>query len=432
MKTLENSTIENQQTEDPGKLARHLEALDLDAAARELAALPEEIAPAVVRYLSTALSSDLLQRLPYPSFRSIMDDLDSQHCASIFFHFPNHLRELLLLQLDEKKKKAVQEILTFPEDSAGRLMTKDYLVFTDEMLVSEVIDYLRKHAREKGEDSYLYVIDRSQKLTGILSMRDLVLAAPSTPLQNIMGKKVASVHSFMDRDSVVRELTSKNYFALPVVDGSGVLLGIVRARQILDDVQDGATEDLQQMFGAGGDERVFSSLKFSLKKRLPWLHLNLASAFMAAFVVGFFEDMIAQVTVLALFLPIVVDAGTGSQSMAVVMRGLVMREIQPEKVSRIVGKEFLLGAISGLVIGAVTGLISWFWKGNPFLGLVIALGMIINLAIAGFAGAAIPITLKRLGLDPAQCSTTILLTISDLTGLLAFFGLAHLFLPLLT
>ena len=198
---------------------------------------------------------------------------------------------------------------------------------------------------------------------------------------------------------------------------------------MLQGIQEEATKDLQKMFGAGGDERVFSSTLFSIKKRLPWLHVNLATAFLAAAVVALFEGMIAKLTILAVFLPVIAGQGgnAGAQSLAVVMRGLVMREISPDKTFSLILKECRLGAINGAVIGTVTAFIAWVWQGNPYFGLVIGLGMFINLIFAGLAGASIPILMKRLGWDPAQSSNIILTTVTDVLGFFAFLSLAVLF-----
>ena len=183
------------------------------------------------------------------------------------------------------------------------------------------------------------------------------------------------------------------------------------------------------MFGAGADERVFLTIIFSLKKRLPWLHINLATAFLAAAVVALFEGIIAQLTILAVFLPVVAGQGgnAGAQSLAVVMRGIVMREIPKDKIYTLVFKECKIGAINGAVIGAVTALVAWIWYGNPFLGVVIGLGMLVNLILAGLSGASIPLIMKKLGIDPAQSSSIILTTVTDVVGFIAFLGFAVLF-----
>jgi magnesium transporter len=183
------------------------------------------------------------------------------------------------------------------------------------------------------------------------------------------------------------------------------------------------------MFGAGGDEKVFSSISYSLRKRLPWLHVNLATAFMAAAVVALFEGIIAKLTILAVFLPVVAGQGgnAGAQSLAVVMRGIIMREIPKGKILQLIVKEGRLGIINGAIVGFVTALVAWVWYGNPYLGLVIGLGMLFNLFFAGLAGASIPLLMKRMGIDPAQSSSIILTTVTDVMGFVAFLGFAVLF-----
>jgi magnesium transporter len=213
------------------------------------------------------------------------------------------------------------------------------------------------------------------------------------------------------------------------VDSENHLLGIIKAERMIQGVKEDVTRDIQRMFGAGGDERVTSSIWFSMKKRLPWLHVNLATAFLAAAVVALFEDTIAKITILAVFLPVVAGQGgnAGAQSLAVVMRGLIMREIPKGQISHLILKEGKLGAINGIIIGLVTAVIAWIWYGNPYLGIVIGFGMLVNLFFAGLSGASIPIMMEKAGLDPAQCSSIILTTITDVIGFIAFLGFAVMF-----
>ena len=270
-------------------------------------------------------------------------------------------------------------------------------------------------------------------LVGVLNMRDLMLSDPEASLESVMRRDVFTLQGFTDREEAANELARRRYFSAPIVDNEGKILGIIKAEQLIQGVREEITEDMQLMFGVSGDERVSSSFAFSLRKRLPWLHVNLATAFLAASVVAAFESIIAKLTVLAVFLPVVAGQGgnAGAQSMAVVMRGLVMREIPRSRILAVFMKEGRLGAINGLVTGAVTAIVAWLWNGNPYLGLVIGLGMFINLFIAGLSGASVPILMKRLGLDPAQCSSIILTTITDVMGFAAFLGLALLFIDFL-
>ncbi|MBC8550316.1 MAG: magnesium transporter, partial [Candidatus Brocadiales bacterium] len=209
----------------------------------------------------------------------------------------------------------------------------------------------------------------------------------------------------------------------------GHLLGIVRAEKLIMEAQEDVAQDIQMMVGVAPEERTFSSIWFSLRRRLPWLHINLVTAFAAAGVVAIFEDLIHQITALAILLPVVAGQGgnAGAQTLAVVMRGLVMREIPKGRFRRLLMKEAVLGALNGVIIGLVTAVVAWLWQANPFLGIVVGLGMIVNLIAAGVAGAAIPIVMKKLGADPAQSSSIILTTITDVVGFSAFLSFAVFF-----
>jgi magnesium transporter len=260
-------------------------------------------------------------------------------------------------------------------------------------------------------------------------MYELMLASSTQKLESVMLKEVFTLDPFVERVVAAEELSKRRYFAAPVVDGEGHLLGVIRAEQLIGDVKEEISQDIQKMFGVSPEERAFSPIATSLRRRLPWLHVNLLTAFLAAGVVAMFEGIIAQMTALAIFLPVVAGQGgnAGAQSLAIVMRGLVMREIPKGKLGRLVWKEALLGTISGAVTGIVTGLVAWGWQGNAALGVVVGLGMLVNLFAAGLAGASIPVLMKSLGWDPAQCSSIILTTVTDVVGFFAFLGFAVVF-----
>ncbi len=414
---------------DPVAAAHSLETMDEAQALSVLKALPPSLSAQAFRHLQVSFVATLLKEVPPDLFTEIVRRLDAQQGAAVFTHLPDHIRKSFLDHLSEKDKQQIQELLTYPQNSAGRLMTTAFLAFHPEVKVRDAIHKIRALAHKKALTSYTYVVDSNDRLVGVINMRDLFLASPDVTLESIMIKDVFAVNSFMDREDVANELSKRKYFAAPVVDPENRLLGVVKTDHLLAHLQAEATEDIQKMFGAGGDERAFSPVAFSLRKRLPWLHVNLATAFLAAAVVALFEGIIAKITVLAVFLPVVAGQGgnAGAQSLAVVMRGLVMREIPAQKVRKLLGKESLIGAINGLLIGFVTAAIAWLWHGNPFLGVVIGLAMIVNLVAAGLSGAAIPITMKAVGLDPAQSSSIILTTVTDVVGFFAFLGFAVLF-----
>jgi len=414
---------------DPVAAAKHLEAMDTADAITVLKNLPPNISANVVRHLQVDQAVSFLQGASPELFREITSKLEPQQIAAFFLLLPDNVKENLLSNLSEKNKHMVKELLTFPEDSAGRIMSTNYIALRPELKVKDAIKKIRALAKKKGPASYVYVADSEKCLVGVINMRDMMLASGESDLGSVMNSNIFAVDAFMDREEVADKLSEKRYFAVPVVDAQNRMLGIIRSESLIEHVQEEASEDIQKMFGAGGDERAFSPAGFSIKKRLPWLHINLATAFMAAFVVSIFEDIIAKVTILAVFLPVVAGQGgnAGAQSLAVVMRGLVMREIPADKAGKMILKETLIGLVNGIIIGIVTGLIAWLWYKNPFLGIVIGLAMIINLVVAGLAGAAIPLVMKKIGFDPAQSSNIILTTVTDVLGFFAFLGLAVVF-----
>ena len=414
---------------DPAGAAHALEAMDPGDAVEILKTLPSGMTSEAMKHLDDAYAAVLLQKMPRSLFVRIANNLDVRQAANIIHEFPEEMRRDFLELLEERKKREIQELLIYPRESAGQIMTVDFVAFHSDLKVKDTVSKIRYLAHHNSKSSYIYVIDKEGRLIGVLRMRDLLIADGNTLLESIMHRDVFSVNCFLDREQVANELSRRNYFAVPVVDHEHKLLGVIRAEQLISDVQEEVTEDIQKMFGASGNERAFSPVSFSLRTRLPWLHVNLMTAFLAATVVSFFQDLIAQITVLAVYLPVVAGQGgnAGAQSLAVVMRGIVMREIPPARAKQLVLKEAFLGLINGFIIGVITGVIAILWQGKPVLGLVVGLGMLVNLTVAGFAGALIPLTMKALGFDPAQSSNIILTTITDVMGFLAFLGFATLF-----
>ena len=413
---------------DPLRAAHQLETLSEDEAIDALRALPVPIVATLLPHLQVTYAAALLGDAEEELVATVANQLDPKRAAMILMHVSPEARERLLPHLSESLRRDVQEQLTYPVDSVGRIMSTQFLALHESMKAGEAIKKIRSLAQRGMPASYVYVID-DDALLGVLNLHRLMLASEHALLSAIMERDVFTLHPFTDREEAASQLSKRRYFAAPVVDPEGHLLGIVKAEHLLADVHKEATEDLLRMVGAGGDERAFSPIRFSLRKRLPWLHVNLVTAFMAASVVAVFEGLIAQITMLAVFLPVIAGQGgnAGAQSLAIVMRGIVMREVPKNKRKYLVAKETLLGLISGVLIGLITGVIAWVWYGNAMLGVVVTMGMVINLIFAGFAGASIPLIMKALRFDPAQCSMIILTTITDVVGFFAFLALAMVF-----
>jgi magnesium transporter len=406
-----------------------LEGMTEEEAAEVLRSLPAALAVRVVKALQIGYAASLLKAADDDFLTEITSHLDPQVAASILMHLPGEARERMSEHISEKLKGQIRELLEYPEGSIGRAMTTDFIALKKDSRADEAIERIRALAKKRFPSSYVYVVDAESRLFGVLNMRDLMLASPDKRLGEICRRDIFALHCFTDSQEAANELAKRKFFAAPVVDGENRILGITKAERLIHGVQEEMSKDIQMMFGAGRDERVSSPMVFSLKKRLPWLHINLATAFMAAAVVAMFEGIIAKLTVLAVFLPVVAGQGgnAGAQSLAVVMRGIVMREIPKDKFFELILKEGKIGAINGAVIGVVTALVAWLWNGNPFLGVVIGLGMLVNLIVAGLSGASIPLLMKRIGVDPAQSSSIILTTVTDVLGFMAFLGFAVLF-----
>ena len=414
---------------DMAAAVQSLESMAEKDAAAVLESLPPPLAVRIIKHLQISFAAALLKDSGDIFLRETLSLLEPHFAASILMHLPQDARGRITEHISGELKTQIREALEYPEDSIGRIMTTDFIKFHKDVLVEKAAEEIRLLAKKRFPQSYTYVVDDDNGLIGVLNMRDLLLASPEDSLESIARKEIFSLHCFIDKQEAANELAKRKFFAAPVVDSENHILGIIKAERLIQGIQEDVTKDIQKIFGAGGDERVSSSIFFSLKKRLPWLHVNLATAFLAASVVALFEGIIAKLTVLAVFLPVVAGQGgnAGAQSLAVVMRGIVMREIPKDKVFSLISKEAKLGAINGVIIGAVTALIAWIWYGNPYLGVVIGLGMLLNLVFAGLSGSSIPLVMKKFGLDPAQSSNIILTTVTDVMGFLAFLGFAVLF-----
>ena len=301
----------------------------------------------------------------------------------------------------------------------------------------QAISVIRRAPRESLY--YLYVTSRDGRLNGVVSIRDLLLASPRDPIAPLVSDKVVSIPDTMDQEEVLQVMRDRRFVALPVVDFDGRLIGVVRQVDMLQVGEEEAFEDLQRIVGAGADERALSPVSKVVKSRLPWLLVNLLTAIMAAAVIGLFEDTITRVAALAILLPIVAGQGgnTGSQSLAIVMRGLALREIVAGTKGRVLRKEFIGGLINGVVVALATSFAVFLWRlaaGDPAsagigLSVVIGLAMIVNMTAAAVAGALIPLILQRLGRDPAQSASIFLTTVTDIVGFAAFLGFATLMMP---
>ena len=334
-------------------------------------------------------------------------------------------REQVLAALDESLRSDIEYQLAFPENSAGRLMDGAFTSCRASMTVADAIRELKASGLKRART--LFVVDEDNRLKGRVDVQDLATEDDETPLKRLMHPVEAALSPLDQREEIVHTLDQHRLDVLPVADTDGRLMGVVRYGSLFSAIEAVATAGMQKMVG-NAEERALSSPGFAVKKRLPWLHINLLTAFLAASVVGLFESIIAQFTALAILLPVVAgqSGNAGSQALAVTMRGLALREIGLREWKKVLNKEVVVGLIDGGVLAVTCGLGVLVWSGSIGLAIVIGVAMILSMLAAGISGAVVPIALTRMGQDPATASSIILTTVTDVAGFFSFLGTATL------
>jgi magnesium transporter len=372
----------------------------------------------------------LLSDRPAEEIVKLIQELPTDDAAAIIDYLPEELSTAVLEQIQKRPAGGdVGELLEYPEQTAGRIMNPKVFALSEDVTAGEAITALQE-SRDVEMVFYLYVIDARRHLVGVVSLRRLLLVPPTTPLKRIMTTDVISVRVDMDQEEVARQVASYNLLAIPVVDEENKLVGVITVDDVIDVIKDEATEDVYRLAGLAGDDRVFTSASDSLRKRLPWLLVNLATAFLAAFVVSRFEGTIAVVTALAVFMPVVAGMGgnAATQTLTVIVRGIALGELTWSNTRKALFKEALVGVGNGLACGLIGAGIVWLTQGDPWLGVILAMAMIINMFVAATAGTLIPLSLRALRVDPALASSVFITTLTDVFGFFSFLGLGALFL----
>jgi len=415
----------------PADAARALEALGAEAAAPLVRGLPGRLVGPVVERLSPDVAASLLQTLDPDNIRSLLAALKARDAAAILYHLDESAREAALASLGKDEAKRIRALIEYPPGTAGGMMETRITSLRIDITAGQAIATLRRAPRTTL--FYLYVTDRAGKLAGVLNIRELLLASRNDPIAPLVRRDVVTIPATLPRAAIAELIRERRFVALPVVDSEGFLLGVVKANEIIEAIEQEAFGDLQKMVGAGEDERALSPVSTVVKKRLPWLCVNLVTAFLAAAVVGLFEGTIERVTALAVLLPVVAGQGgnTGAQSLAVVMRGMALNELPPGSTARLLMKEGLAATLNGAAVALLTGLAVFVWDGRWALVAIIGAAMIVNMGAAGLAGASIPLALRALGRDPAQSSSIFLTTVTDIVGFAAFLGFAAALMPML-
>ena len=393
---------------------------------------------------------DELDNLPTTALLKILDRLDPYHLPRVFMGLPAEVRKQvletanvrlaliilrsleadtaaqLLNELDELGRSELNKLLQFSNDTAGYYMDRPQAQFRTDDTVKAALKKLQDSQHHSARS--IYVVDDGNALKGRVDLQDMAIASSSTLLNTLMNTIEGSVVLTSPRQDLLNIFEKSRTDSIPVLDQEAKLIGVVRYGSLFQAVGDQATADLQKMVGASAEERALSSATFAVKKRLPWLHINLLTAFLAAAVVGLFEATIAQFTALAILLPVVAgqSGNAGSQALAVTMRGLALKEISILQWREVLSKEVKVGIIDGIALAITCGLGVFVWSSSFGLAIVIAIAMIVAMIAAGVSGALVPMILIRAGQDPATAASIILTTVTDVAGFTAFLGTATL------
>src|SRR5688572_15341941 len=419
--------LQKQHPADLAQIFGELQDKEKEAAFSLLAERNGRLAMEAVSELGPEAGAALLATRSAEEIARLAQEIPSDDAAALIDYLPEDLSAAVLDLMRPKESGVVENLLEYDQQTAGRIMNPHVFALNEDMTVGEAITELQNN-RDVEMVFYLYVVDDRHHLVGVTSLRRLLLVAPSTPLKRIMTTDIISARVDTDQEEVARQVASYNLLAIPVVDEENKLAGVITVDDVIDVIKDEATEDVYRLAGVSSDDRVFTSPAESLRKRLPWLLVNLGTAFVAASIVSLFTDRIALLPVLAVLMPVVAGMGgnAATQTLTVIVRGIALGELTWGNTRKALLKEAAVGIANGIGCGVVAGVVVWIWKGSPALGIIIGAAMIINMFVAATAGTLIPLALRAMKVDPALASSVFITTLTDVFGFLSFLGLGTL------
>ncbi len=386
---------------------------------------PEQGADVLIE-LDADSQLELTQNLSQTQFSELIAQMEPDDAADVLFDLEPAQIEATLAGLDPEESDEVRQLLSHAEESAGGLMTSHVVTLRDRSTAQQAIDLLRQLRPEEENIYYLFVVDAAERLVGVVSLRSLVMAPAAATLASIMDTNVLTATVETDQEECARLLARYDLLALPVVDAERRIVGVVTADDIIDVIEEEATEDMYRLANLSEHEDVEDSLFRSSRRRLFWLFVNLPTAILAAWVVSRFDGTVSRVTALVSFMPIIAGMGgnAGIQSLTLIVRSIALGEVASGQGLRALRREIGIGAINGVAFGSAIAVLGMLWKGNPMLGVVAGSAMLLNLIAAAVAGTVVPLTLKLFHIDPALASGVIVTTVTDVTGYACLLGLA--------
>lgn len=379
----------------------------------------------VLSELDESIREDIIDGLNATELADAVRDLDSDDVVDLLEDLDEPQQEAILDALDDAERMVVEQSLSFPQDSAGRLMQREVVMAPEHWTVGQAIDYLRRHQDLPEQFYHIILIDPRMRPTGYLTLGKLLGATTAAPLQEIIEDSFRTIPAEQPEKDVAYAFNHYHLISAPVVDADNRLVGVITIDDAMTVLDEEYEEDMMRLAGVG-EGSLSDHVIETLKGRFPWLAANLCTAILASMVISMFEATIAQFVALAVLMPIVASMGgnAGTQSLTVAVRAIATKNLTTSNVWRVIRREVLVGLLNGIIFAVVLGLVGFFWFGSSIIGWVLALAMVLNMVIAGLAGTVVPVLLEKIGVDPALASGAFVTTVTDVVGFFAFLGLA--------
>jgi magnesium transporter len=429
---IENGNVEfiNQTLKDfhEADVANLIENLNPDTRTKLIEIESFNLDPEIFIELNESIQSEVLQLLSIDSLIKIIKRLESDNAIKILENLSKNAKEKVLEKLPPKDKFLLQEGLSYPEDSAARIMQREFTAVPSNWTVGQTIDYLREDKDLPEDFLEIFIVDNDFKPIGTVPSSRVLRTPRDLKMNSIMREMPVLISVNMDKEEVGLTFENYNLVSAGVVNKENKLVGMITADDVVTVVQEEAEEDALRLAGVG-DEEITDSVMLKTKRRFNWLLLNLFTALLATWVISFFGASIEQMVALAFLMPIVASMGgnAGMQTLAVTIRAIATKELSKSNFNRVVGKEFLIGILNGIIFAIITAVIVQLWFKELNLSLLIGISMILNMIVAGLFGILVPVSLKKLNIDPALASSVFVTTITDVIGFLSFLGLGSFY-----
>ena len=388
-----------------------------------------ELEGEVLQHLSDEIQAEFVHQMNTEELLQATENLDTDHFADILQQLPKTVMQEVLNSLGQQDRERVEQVLSYPEDTAGGLMNTDVVSIRPDITIDAVLRYLRRHDTMPDMTDNLFVVTRKDRYMGLLPLTSLLVSDPNTLISDIMDTEREAIPADLDETDVANLFERNDWVSAPVINQEGRLVGRITIDDVVDVIREEADHSLMRMAGLDEDEDTFAPVVKTTRRRAVWLGINLLTALFASMMIGLFQHTIEQVVALAILMPIVASMGgvAGSQALTLVIRGQALGHVEASNIGYLLNREIIVGALNGLLWATVVASIASWWFSDLTIGFIIAIAMIINLIVAAIFGTSLPVILKAMNIDPALAGGVILTTITDVVGFCAFLGLATLF-----